>query len=192
MAAAVAVAALTLSVAFTAPAFAHGRAALRDDACAKRAGLYYVHFSAYQPNFNPYEQYCETTGAEGDTLVVLDLVGTGADALPVSMKVLDVTTNGERPVLELPPRRYKGGIVNFHFDLQAGHSYMTAVTLGEPPRSYTVSYNLRVATWWDRFVSAVGQFAGIGTYILIVLIAGLLYAFYGRSSPRMARRERHM
>jgi cytochrome oxidase Cu insertion factor (SCO1/SenC/PrrC family) len=177
-----AVAALALSVAFTAPVFAHGSAALRDDACAKRAGLYYVHFSAYQPNFNPYEQYCEATGAEGDALVVLDLIGTGADTLPVSVKVLDVTANGEHPVLELPSRRYRGGIVNFHFDLQAGHSYMTAVTLGEPPRSYTVNYTIRVATWWDRVVSAVGQVAGIGTYILLVLIAGLLYALYGMKS----------
>lgn len=151
--------------------------------------LYYVHFSAYQPNFNPYEQYCEATGAEGDTLVVLDLIGTGADTLPVSVKVLDVTANGEHPVLELPSRRYKGGIVNFHLDLQAGHSYMTAVMLGEPPRSYTINYTLRVATWWDRVVAAVGQGVGIGTLVVVFLIGGLLYAFYGRPSREAPNRK---
>ncbi len=176
-------AAFALFFAWTLAAFAHGNVALRDDACAKRAGLYYVHFSAYQPHFNPYEQYCETTGAEGDTLVVLDLIGRGAGALPVSVRVLD-TSSGGQPVLELSPRKYRKGIVNFHLNLQASHSYVTAVTLGEPPHSYTLTYHLRVATWWDRLVSAVGEFVGIGTLILIVLIAGLLYAFYGRASPR--------
>jgi hypothetical protein len=182
VAATVSVAALALARMCTTVAFAHGNAALRDDACAKRAGLYYVHFSAYQPSFNPYEQYCEATGSEGDALVVLDVVGAGADTLPVSIRVLDVTTSGAHPVLELPPQRYRGGIVNFHVALQAGRSYMTAVTLGEPQRSYTVNYTLRVATWWDRVVAGVGQVVGIGTIIVVFLVVGLLYAFYGRQS----------
>ena len=98
---------------------AHGGGpALGYDPCLRQAGADdFVHLAVYQPDFNPFAEYCSTLPNAGRTVLVFDLMGT---ALPGARIGLEVLQQGGQFQLSRPARRYYTGVADFGADLPAG------------------------------------------------------------------------
>ncbi len=146
-------AAIVLAAAGVAPrgAWAHGGGPGLDyDPCAEWAGVdNYVHFSAYQPEFNRFAEYCGSLPRSGPTLLVFDLVGPDLVGAPVAVEI--VRADGTRR-LSLAAKRYPSGVINIRTDLQHGE-YGALLTIGEAPAVYHVHFHLRVGAWWGPLVA---------------------------------------
>ena len=67
---------------------AHGNVTMEEDICARRIGGNMVHFSAYQPQFEPKAQYCTEIPEVGDTFLVVDLVDPGLRTMSVGVRIV--------------------------------------------------------------------------------------------------------
>jgi hypothetical protein len=67
---------------------AHGNVTMEEDICVRRIGGNMVHFSAYQPQFEPKAQYCTEIPEVGDTFLVVDLVDPGLRTMPVGVRII--------------------------------------------------------------------------------------------------------
>jgi hypothetical protein len=67
---------------------AHGNVTMEEDICVRRIGGNMVHFSAYQPQFEPKAQYCTEIPEVGDTFLVVDLVDPGLRTMPVGVRIV--------------------------------------------------------------------------------------------------------
>jgi hypothetical protein len=131
-------------------ASAHGGGPGLDyDPCARYAGLEnYVHFSAYQPQFNRFAEYCGSVPRAGKTLMVFDLVGPELSKDPVMVEI--VQESGARR-FAIPAKRYPAGVIDVETELAPGH-YDALLTIGEAPAVYRVNFDLAVGSWWSPLV----------------------------------------
>lgn len=67
---------------------AHGNVTMEEDICVRRIGGNMVHFSAYQPQFEPKAQYCTEIPEVGDTFLVVDLVDPGLRTMQVGVRIV--------------------------------------------------------------------------------------------------------
>jgi hypothetical protein len=148
------------------PSWAHGGGPGLDyDPCARRAGLnYFVHFAAYQPRFNQFEEYCGSLPRGGKTILVFDLLGAELPNIPVSIEI-----EGGAHRLTIPARRYHSGVADVQAELEPGN-YTAFVTIGDPP-TYHLAFPLSVGAWWNRLV---------GPMLLgfLILLAAGAYCIY--------------
>jgi len=141
-----------LAIGFSAKvAWAHGGGpGLSYDPCAKPVGQYYVHMSAYQPEANPFAEYCGSIPGGGKTLLVFDLVGAGMRQIPVGVEIRDADDKpGSRNLLSLPAAEHPSGVIDIDLTLRRGHSYVAIVTVGESPASSTIAFPIQVSSWWN-------------------------------------------
>jgi hypothetical protein len=150
-------------------AWAHGGGPGLDyDPCARYAGLdNYVHFSAYQPQFNRFAEYCGSLPRGGKTLLVFDLLGAELVNAPVAIEL--VGEGGARR-LAIPPRHYPAGVIDVETDLDAGH-YDALVTIGDAPTVYHVNFDLAVGAWWYPLIAPLI----VASIILLIAIGYCLY-----------------
>ena len=135
------------------------------DPCMEQAGADdSIHLAVYQPEFNPFAEYCGALPEAGRTLLVFDLIG--AD-LPDARVSLDVFEEGGRFHLSVPARRYRSGVADLRADL--------------PPGRYTVLVGIDQPEGRHRLhVSACGR-GVVGTAdvpLVIVLLIGVVTAGY--------------
>lgn len=130
--------------------WAHGGGPGLDyDPCAQSAGLNnFVHFAAYQPDFNRFAEYCGHVPQGGRTLLVFDLVGTDLANAPVA---LEIVREGGGRRLAIPARRYPAGVIDVQTELESG-DYSALLTIGELPTVYRVHFDLEVGAWWHPLV----------------------------------------
>src|SRR5439155_23991515 len=109
---------------------AHGGGpGLTYDPCMQRTGGdEFIHMAAYQPEFNPFAEYCEALPKAGSTLLVFDLMGSGLPDTPVSLEIVEKGARFQRFV---PPRRYRSGVIDFRVDLEPG-KYRMLVNVDGP------------------------------------------------------------
>ena len=131
--------------------WAHGGGpGLSYDPCAKPVGQYYVHMAAYQPDSNPFGEYCASVPSGGKTLLVFDLVGSAMRQIPVGVEIFDPNgTSGSHKVLSLPATEYPSGVIDINLTLRPGRNYVALVTVGEPPATSTISFPIQVSGWWN-------------------------------------------
>ncbi len=135
------------------------------DPCMQRAGTNdFIHLAAYQPEFNPFAEYCGVLPQAGRTLLVFDLIGAALADARVS---LDVLQADGRFQLSVPPRRFRSGVADLPADLPAG-TYTVLVNIEEPDGRHRLTFPLVVGAWWDRLLVPV----------VIVLLIGLVTAGY--------------
>jgi hypothetical protein len=182
------VAALLFAVLPPRVALAHGGGPGLDyDPCARYAGLdNYVHFSAYQPQFNRFAEYCGSLPRGGKTLLVFDLLGAELVNAPVAIEL--VGEGGARR-LAIPPRHYPAGVIDVEADLDPGH-YDALVTIGDAPTVYHVNFDLAVGAWWYPLITPLI----IASLILLIAIGYCLYqarmlAGEMRDGPRAAAHQ---
>jgi len=145
---------------------AHGGGpGLTYDPCIQQTGADdFIHLAVYQPQFNPFAEYCEALPQAGRTLLVFDLMGTELPDAPVSLAVLE---QGGRFRLSVPARRYRSGVANLRAVLPPG-KYTVVVSIEEPGTPRRLAFPLAVGAWWGQLLMP----------LLIVLLIGLATAGY--------------
>jgi len=135
------------------------------DPCMRQVGLDdFIHLAVYQPEFNPFAEYCGTLPRAGHTLLVFDLIGA---ELPDARVSLDLLQEDGRFQLSVPPSRFRSGIANLPADLPAG-TYTVLIGIEEPDGHHRLTFPLVVGAWWDQLLVPV----------VIILLIGLVTAGY--------------
>jgi hypothetical protein len=135
------------------------------DLCMRQSGADdFIHLAVYQPEFNPFAEYCGALPQAGRTLLVFDLIGA---ELPDARVSLDVVQEGGRLQVSVPPRRYRSGVADLPADLPAG-IYTVLVSIEQPDGRHRLTFPLVVGAWWDRLIVP----------LVIVLLIGLVTAGY--------------
>jgi hypothetical protein len=109
----------------------------------------YLHFAAYQPEFNRFAEYCRTLPRAGETLLVFDLVGAGLMADSIS---IELEREGGPKQLSIPSRRYPSGVITLSVPLQAGR-YHAVLIIGRAPDVHRVDFDFRVGAWWGGLLA---------------------------------------
>lgn len=143
---------MSIVLCFTArTAEAHGGGpALTYDPCIKQTDTdSFIHFAVYQPQFNPFAEYCEALPKAGRALLVFDLMGND---LPDALLSMEVLQKGGPFHLAIPAKRYRSGIVNLQADLPRG-KYIVVVGIEGPEGSRHLTFPLAVGAWWNRLAT---------------------------------------
>jgi hypothetical protein len=131
------------------------------DPCMGQAGADdFIHLAVYQPEFNPFAEYCGALPKAGRTLLVFDLMG--AD-LPDARVSLDVFDQGGRFHLSVPARLYRSGVADLRADLPPGR-YTVLVGIYQPEGRHRLAFPLAVGAWWERLVVPL---------VIVLLIGGV-------------------
>ena len=128
---------------------AHGGYTIENDPCVARIDGRPVHFSAYQPDRNPTEEYCDEIPEVGSAILVLDLVDRELRARPLAFRV-------ERPdgsiLLEVAEKTYPAGVVNAEAQFESAGSYRAVVA---PSGGAEATFPLEVATGFSPLLLSI-------------------------------------
>lgn len=129
---------ILIAALYPSTADAHGSVSLEDDTCVRRMGGNIVHFSAYQPQFEPKAQYCTEIPDEGDTFLVVDLVDPGLRNMPVGVRVVRGLNESEedQTVAYWRPVSHPDGIVRGEAKLDKGLYKLIITAEGLSPSYY--------------------------------------------------------
>lgn len=132
---------VVFAVAFSpCPVAAHGNVSIEEDICVRRIGGNMVHFSAYQPQFEPKAQYCTDIPEVGDTFLVVDLVDPSLRNLPVGVKIIQGINENEqdeaKTVAYWKPASHPDGVVRGEAKLDKGLYKLIITAEGLSPSAY--------------------------------------------------------
>ncbi|MBA4141853.1 MAG: hypothetical protein H0X43_02375 [Nitrosospira sp.] len=151
-------------------AAAHGRVSLEEDTCMRRLGdNSMVHLSAYQPQYEPSDQYCTDIPKEGNTFLVVDLVDPALREIPIGIRVVRGTNETEdETVTYLRPTYHPDGVIKGETSL--GKGLYTVFITGEavPPVYYQYPLRVEMINYAKTFRSAIGPLIGL---LLLSLLA---------------------
>ena len=139
-------------------AAAHGKVAMEEDSCMRRLGdSSMVHLSAYQPQYEPADQYCTEIPKQGSTHLVVDLVDPALRDIPIGMRVVRGTNETEdETVSYVRPSYHPDGVLRGETILDKG-TYTVFIT-GEavPPVRYEYPLRVEMINYAKTFKAAVG------------------------------------
>jgi hypothetical protein len=119
---------------------AHGNVTMEEDICVRRIGGNMVHFSAYQPQFEPKAQYCTEIPEVGDTFLVVDLVDPGLRTMPVGVRIVRGQEGDEKEddqtVAYWRPVSHPDGVVRGEAKLDKGLYKLIITAEGLSPSYY--------------------------------------------------------
>lgn len=119
---------------------AHGNVTMEEDICARRIGGNMVHFSAYQPQFEPKAQYCTEIPEVGDTFLVVDLVDPGLRTMSVGVRIVRGQEGDEKSedqtVAYWGPTSHPDGVVRGEAKLDKGLYKLIITAEGLSPSYY--------------------------------------------------------
>ena len=137
---------------------AHGKVTMEEDTCMRRLGdNSMVHLSAYQPQYEPGDQYCTEIPKEGETFLVVDLVDQALRDIPVGMRIVRGTNEAEdETVTYVRPSYHPDGVIKGETSLDKG-TYTVFIT-GEavPPVRYEYPLRVEMINYAKTFRAAVG------------------------------------
>jgi hypothetical protein len=150
---------------------AHGNVTMEEDICARRIGGNIVHFSAYQPQFEPKAQYCTEIPEVGDTFLVVDLVDPGLRTMSVGVRIVRGEEGDgkedDQTVAFWGPTSHPDGVVRGEAKLDKGLYKLIITAEGLSP-SY---YLLRVQ---QVDYSKVGR-KMVGPVVVLLVLALIIY-----------------
>lgn len=149
-------------------ASAHGGSPLEKDPCRGSAGGRLIHFSAYQPERNPTEEYCADVPETGSAILVVDLVDRALRDVPLALRL--ERADGSL-AFESPPRPYPDGVMNAKVEFESAGDYTVVVAFAA---GGTVRFPVRVAKGISPLLLGVP---------LIALGAPLAYWLSRRRAP---------
>lgn len=161
------------------PAFSHGGAGMDDDPCVRRAGLYLIHFAAYQPQVDPIGEYCDEIPRAENAIFVFDLVDRELREEFAAIRIERLGEDGEsgETLFTIPAQQYPTGVVNAEFRFDDPGEYTAVVTLQEPER--IIRFPLRVQMLSRKWVPLAG----------LALIVGVPLGFFAYTRLRRAVEE---
>ena len=156
------------AVLFPSLAAAHGAVAIEEDICIRRVGGNMVHFSAYQPQFEPKAQYCTEIPDEGETFLVVDLVDQGLRNTPVGVRIVrGVDEKAEdQTVAYWQPASHPDGVVRGEAKLDKGLYKVIITAEGSSPTYYLL--RVQQIDYSKLARKAVGPLTGL---LLLALVA---------------------
>ena len=148
----------------------------------RRIGGNMVHFSAYQPQYEPKAQYCTEIPEGGDTFLVVDLIDKSLRNLPLSVRIVKGQGEGgkeeeDQTVAYWKPVSHPDGVVRGEAKLEKGLYRLIITAEGVSPSSYL----LRVQ---QVDYSKIGRKA-IGPIMVLLVLA--LVGYELSKSGRMRR-----
>lgn len=150
----------------TGVAGAHGKVAMEQDSCMRRAGTSMVHMSAYQPQIEPSAHYCTEIPNEGETFIVIDLVDKALRDMPVGIRIVKGSGDADSETIKTVKAAYHSdGVVGGKVYLEQGE--YTVIIKGEavPPVEYHYPLRVKMINYSEIFQKAIGP-----TIALLVLI----------------------
>jgi len=158
---------------------AHGKVTMEEDTCMRRMGdNSMVHLSAYQPQYEPGDQYCTEIPKEGETFLVVDLVDQALRDIPVGMRIVRGTSEAEdETVTYVRPSYHPDGVIKGETTLDKGLYTVFITGDAVPPVHYQYPLRVRMINYTNIFRSAIGP--------LIVMMLLSLFAYKIVKSRRM-------
>ncbi len=147
---------------------AHGAVTLEEDICVRRVGGSMIHFSAYQPQFEPKAQYCTEIPDEGETFLVVDLVDQGLRNTRVGVRIVrGVDEKAEdQTVVNWQPASHPDGVVRGEATLDKGLYKVIVTAEGSSPSYYLL--RVQQVDYSKLAGKAVGPLTGL---LLLALVA---------------------
>ena len=178
---------------FAAQVHAGGGVALEDDQCIIRIDFYSAHFTAYQPETQGDQQFCEDLPDTGVTIFVLDYLHRSLKEVPVDFRVIrNVTELGQYARLEhvqalddldahtvfyRPASVERTGSYRVEFQFAEPGEYIGIVSAGHPSndKTYYAVFPFRVAMF---------SLPGWIIYLIVCLLAaGTIARRFSRRIP---------
>ena len=145
---------------------AHGKVALEQDSCMRRAGSSMIHLSVYQPKIEPKSHYCTDIPHGGETFLVIDLVDPALRDMPVGVRIIKGTdeANGET-IKIVKPINHPDGVVAENVFLEQGRYTVIIKGQGVPPVEYEYPLRVEMINYTELCKKAIGP-----TIAILVLI----------------------
>lgn len=171
---------------FSGVAAAHGKVSLEEDTCMRRLGdNSMVHLSAYQPQYEPGDQYCTEIPKEGNTYLVVDLVDPALRDIPIGIRVVKGTSEMEdETVTYLRPSYHPDGVIKGETSLDKGLYTVFITGDSVPPVHYQYPLRVQMVNYAKTFRSAIGPLIGL------LLLSLLVYKLMQTSRMKRWRSER--
>ena len=149
-------------------AWGHGGVAMDLDPCVERAGVYLIHFSAYQPQAYATEEFCRSVPRTGNALLVFDLIDPELRKKSAAVRIIEETDAAEpRLLLDIPARIYPSGVVNAEVNFDTPGQYTALMTLDGVDGS--VRFPIRVASLSNTMLVLIAGLligCGVGYYVV--------------------------
>lgn len=141
----------------TGVAGAHGKVAMEQDSCMRRAGDSMVHLSAYQPQIEPSAHYCTEIPNVGETFLVIDLVDQALRDMPVGIRIVrgEGDTDSET-IKTIKPVYHSDGVVGDKVYLEQGRYTIFIKGEGVPPVEYQYPLRVQMINYAKVFQKAIG------------------------------------
>ena len=153
---------------------AHGNVSLENDSCMRGIEGSRVHFSTYQPQYDPDAEYCSEIPETGSTFWVIDLVDQALRDMPVGIQIVKGSgeTLSDTVVASFHSINHSDGVIKGESNLDKG--VYTVLITGEgavPPVHY--KYPLRVQE--GGFFSGNSFSYATGPLIALLLLLLAMY-----------------
>ena len=126
-----------------------------NDPCERRIGASLIHITLYQPQFDPDAEYCDQVPREGNTVLVVDMLGDELRKAPMGLEVIATgDSQPPRTILSVPPRVYRRGVADVQVTLTADRRYVARVALVRAgvARAQVLSFPIRVSSWYRALI----------------------------------------
>jgi hypothetical protein len=141
----------------TGVAGAHGKVAMEQDSCMRRAGDSMVHLSAYQPQIEPSAHYCTEIPNVGETFLVIDLVDQALRDMPVGIRIVRGTGDTDSETIKtIKPVYHSDGVVGDKVYLEQGRYTIFIKGEGVPPVEYQYPLRVQMINYAKVFQKAIG------------------------------------
>ncbi len=151
-------------------ALAHGGATIDKDPCVQKTGNWSVHFTVYEPEIDPYGEYCADVPKAGPMIVVLDLVDQELRKVPFALEIVKLNGSSRETIHQVPAKPYPSGVINAQLAIASPGRYAAIVTPeGKDPILFPMRVEIAMPLWvW---------------VIPLLLVAPLLYYWSQRRTP---------
>jgi len=154
-------------------AWAHGGKPIEEDICGRRLRDGFIHVSLYQPQVDDKTEYCASIPATGAAIMVVDLVDYALRFKPVSVKVLDLTAEGEQKlVFSLPARVHPQGVIQANLRFEKAGKYLAVISREDVDHASGQMY-LSVAGGETDFFKKNPMFMVIFAIAAVAIFGGL-------------------
>ncbi len=166
---------------------AHGRVSMEEDTCMRRLGdNSMVHLSAYQPQYEPSDQYCTEIPKGGDTFLVVDLVDPALRDIPIGVRIVKGSHETEdETVTYLRPTYHPDGVIKGETSLDKGEYTVFITGEAVPPVRYQYPLRVELVNYAKTFRAAIGPL------IAVLLLSLLGYKVMQSKRVKQWRASRH-
>jgi cytochrome oxidase Cu insertion factor (SCO1/SenC/PrrC family) len=165
-----------------------------NDPCERKIGSSLIHITLYQPQFDPDGEYCDVVPREGNTVLVVDVLGDDLRTIPMAVEVIATgAAQTPRTIVSAPPQIYRRGVADIQVVLTADNRYLARITLeGEPggqerpPHQQTqvLSFPIRVSSWYRALIVPALLVLGV---LALTAISVIRYYYFSSGKARDVR-----